>query len=177
MPLQLIPPWAPNLHPLAIHFPIVLVFLACGADIISGVRLRARGVAALAPFLYSLGAVSAAAAYVSGRFASASVFVPGMAHGLVDDHEQWALAATVAFVLVAAARFGVHLRGGPRGRGARLVFAALGLAVVFLVQQAAERGARLVYEQGVGVIPAPVTQPVPAGDAVPSTRVTRLRGP
>ena len=170
MPLQLIPPWVPNPHPLIIHFPIVLVVLACGADIIPAARLRARGVAALAPVLYCLGAVSAAAAYVSGRIAAASVFVPGMAHGLVDDHERWALAATVAFALMAAARFGVHLRGGPWGRGSRLLLAALGLAVIVLVQQAAERGARLVYEQGVGVIPAPVTPPVPVSDALPLTR-------
>ncbi len=170
MPFPLIPPWAPNPHPLVVHFPIVLVILACGVDIILALRLRAHGVAALAPALYLLGAVSAAAAYWSGRLASVSVFVPGMAHGLVDDHERWALAATVAFAVTAAARLGAHLKGGPKGRGTRLLFAALGLAVVFLVQQTAERGARLVYEQGVGVIPAPLTQPDPTGDLAPAPR-------
>lgn len=170
MPFSLIPSWMPNPHPLIVHFPIVLVVLACGVDIILALRLRAHGVAALAPVLYLLGAVSAGAAYWSGRLASASVFVPGMAHGLIDDHERWALAATIAFAITAVARLGAHLKGGPTARGIRLLFAALGVAVVFLVQQSAERGARLVYEQGVGVIPAPVTPPAPVGASAPTPR-------
>ena len=170
MPPQLIPPWAPNLHPMVVHFPIVLVILACGADVVLALARRARGSASVAVGLYLLGAVSAGAAYVSGRFAADTVFIPGMAHGLVDDHGRWALAATLAIVLTAAGRLAVHFGGRSAGRGVRLLFAAAGLIVVLLVQQTAERGARLVYEQGVGVIPGPVTPPPPPGDSAPAPR-------
>ena len=73
-------------------------------------------------------------------------------------------------LLTAAARLAVHLRVRGAGRGVRLLFAAAGLVVVLLVQQTAERGARLVYEQGVGVIPGLVAPPPPAGDSAPAPR-------
>ena len=150
--MQLIPPWAPNIHPMIVHFPIVLVMLAAAADLIHLVRPRARGLEAIVPLLYLLGALSAVSAYVSGRLAATAVFTPGMAHGLVDDHKSWALATMSCFVLVAVLRLGVRFTGRDNSRGARLLFLALGLTVLVLVQQTAERGARLVYEQGVGVI-------------------------
>ena len=40
-------------------------------------------------------------------------------------------------------------------RHVRIGLALAGFVVLLLVQQTAERGARLVYEQGVGVIGAP----------------------
>lgn len=40
-------------------------------------------------------------------------------------------------------------------RGWRFLFATIGVALAVLVQQTVERGARLVYEQGVGVITGP----------------------
>ena len=51
----------------------------------------------------------------------------------------------------------------PDTRATRLLFMALGLAVPVLVQQTAERGARLVYEQGVRVLvgPTPVDFDLP----------------
>jgi len=65
--------------------------------------------------------------------------------------------STIGLVLVAA----VRIAGGRRmriaeGRGVRVLLVALGIGVAIMIQQTAERGARLVYEQGVGVIPGPV---------------------
>ena len=150
--MQLIPPWAPNIHPMIVHFPIVLVILAVAADLIHFMRPRTRGLEAIAPLLYLLGALSAVSAYVSGRLAATAVFTPGMAHGLVGDHEGWALATMSCFVLVAALRLGIRFTRCANTSGTRMLFLALGLAVLVMVQQTAERGARLVYEQGVGVI-------------------------
>ena len=75
-----------------------------------------------------------------------------MAHGLVDDHESWALATMICLVVVAALRLGIRFTRCANTPGTRMLFLALGLAVLVVVQQTAERGARLVYEQGVGVI-------------------------
>lgn len=168
-PMQLIPAWAPNVHPMIVHFPIVVVALAALADLLHLVRPRIRGVDAAATSLYLLGALSAASAYLSGRMAADTVFIPGMAHGLVDEHGIWALATTVSLILLATLRPVGRFVGLPDTRATRVLFMALGLAVLVLVQQTAERGARLVYEQGVGVIvgPSPVDYdlPDPAGAA------------
>jgi uncharacterized membrane protein len=137
---------------MTVHFPIVLVILAVAADLIHVVRPRTRGAEVIAALLYLLGALSAVSAYVSGRLAATTVFTPGMAHGLVDDHESWALATMICFVLVAAFRLGIRFTRSANTPGMRMLFLALGLAVLVVVQQTAERGARLVYEQGVGVI-------------------------
>ena len=145
--MQLIPAWAPNVHPMIVHFPIVLVMLAALADLIHVVRPGMRGPGALAPSLYMLGALASVSAYVSGRVAAATVFIPGMAHGLVDEHHNWALATMISFVVLATLRPVGRLVGLADTRTTRL-----GLAVLVLVQQTAERGARLVYEQGVGVV-------------------------
>lgn len=151
--MSLIPPWAPNVHPVVVHFPIVLVLLAAAADV---ARLLRPGLGAgrLAPALYALGAASAVAAYLTGRSAALEVFIPGMAHPLVDDHGWWALLTTGAVLAVAALRIAAQLLPRPDGTRWRLLFALAGLALAVLVQQTAERGARLVYEQGVGVIGA-----------------------
>lgn len=153
--MQLIPAWAPNIHPMIVHFPIVLVMLAVLADLIHVVRPRMRGAGAAAPALYLLGALSSVSAYVSGRIAAGAVFIPGMAHGLVDEHGNWALATMISFVVLATLRPVGRLVGLTDTRTTRLLFLALGVAVLVLVQQTAERGARLVYEQGVGVVPGP----------------------
>ena len=153
--MQLIPAWAPNVHPMIVHFPIVLVMLAVLGDLLHLLRPQMRGPGAAAPSLYLLGAVSSLSAYVSGRMAAGAVFIPGMAHGLVDEHGSWALATTISFVVLATLRPVGRLMGLADNRATRLLFLSLGLVVLVLVQQTAERGARLVYEQGVGVVPGP----------------------
>ena len=153
--MQLIPAWAPNVHPMIVHFPIVTVVLAVCADLLQLVRPRSPGAAAAASSLYVVGAIASISAYVSGRMAASTVFIPGMAHGLVDEHGTWALGTTISCVILATLRPAGRLLGLEGTRATRLLFLALAFAVLVLVQQTAERGARLVYEQGVGVVAGP----------------------
>jgi uncharacterized membrane protein len=152
--MHLIPSWAPNLHPLVIHFPIVLIFVALLADGVELVHPLA-GLQKTATALYALGAVSALTAVLTGGDASHDVFIPGMAGPLVEDHQHWAIATTIVFIAVALVRGAVQAVGGPGGRRRRVVFFALSVVLAVLVQQTAERGARLVYQQGVGVVAGP----------------------
>lgn len=153
--MHLVPTWAPNVHPMIIHFPIVFVLLAALMDVIHLVRPRG-GLSRGATVLYVLGALSAVAAFLSGRSASLTVFMPGTAPGLVDDHRSWAMATTGALVGLSALRVGSLLWRRTEPARTRVLFVVLGLVVALLVQQTAERGARLVFEQGVGVVPGPV---------------------
>jgi uncharacterized membrane protein len=105
--------------------------------------------------LYLAGAVAAISAVLTGQQAAATVFLPGMAHPLVTSHRSWALATAGYASVLACGRIVASRLGVPRVRLHRVLLLVAGLAGVLLVQQTAERGARLVYEQGVGVIAAP----------------------
>ena len=153
--MSLIPGWAPNLHPLVIHFPIVLLITAVVIDLLDAVFERPAWLGTIATSLYAAGAAEAVAAYLTGVQAAATVFIPGMAHPVVNDHRAWALVTTWYFGIVAVARASAWFAGFPRARSHRVLLLAAGLVGVVLLQQTAERGARLVYQHGVGVIAAP----------------------
>ena len=154
----MIPDWAPNVHPMVVHFPIVLLIMALTADVVYATLRRPNGLAVTVTGLYVAGAIAAGVSLWTGLNPASSVFVPGMAHPLIDDHRMWALATTLTAGALAMVRVTLHLTGRNRPGRALLGLALAGLVVILLMQQTAERGARLVYEQGVGVIPAPVAQ-------------------
>jgi uncharacterized membrane protein len=150
--MPLIPSWAPNFHPLVIHFPIVLVLTAAVIDLVDVAFERLPWLRTAVTTLYVAGAISLIAAFITGRDAGATVLMPGMAYPVLTAHRQWAL-ATTAYCLVLAVLRLVILRGeGGRSRRRRVLLLAIGLVSIVLVQQTAERGARLVYEFGTGVI-------------------------
>jgi uncharacterized membrane protein len=153
--MTLVPGWAPNLHPLIIHFPIALLIAAAMVDLVDALFERPAWLGSGAASLYVAGAAAAVVAYVTGRQAAATVFVPGMAHPIVEDHRAWALLTVWYVGIVAAARLSALLAGFPRARAHRVLLLTAALIGVLFLQQTAERGARLVYEHGVGVIAAP----------------------
>jgi uncharacterized membrane protein len=153
--MSLVPGWAPNLHPLIIHFPIALLIAAAMVDLVDALFERPAWLGVGGTSLYLVGAGAAIVAVVTGRQAAATVFVPGMAHPIVEDHRAWALTTAWYVGIVAAARLTALLGGFPRARTHRVLLLTAALIGVVLLQQTAERGARLVYEHGVGVIAAP----------------------
>lgn len=153
--------WTPNLHAFVVHFPIVLLMTAAAADLLSATLRRPGWLVPMGASLYLAGAIMAFVAFWSGTLAVDTVFLPGMARPLVGDHRRWALATTTVAGAVALMQMAVFMSGAPWNRPRRLALAVAGLLTALLVYQTAERGARLVYEQGVGVIAAPA----PAEDA------------
>ena len=151
MPSYLIPAWAPNLHPLVVHFPIAWLTAALIVDLIALVLPRTAWAETMASVLYPTGAVSAWVTYLSGRQAAATVLTPGMAHALVLDHWNWALATTICFTGIAVVRLVFIYRRTNPSFWTRAALTAVALAGMFLLIQTGERGARLVYEYGVGV--------------------------
>lgn len=105
----------------------------------------------MAGVLYPTGAITAWVTYLSGREAAATVLTPGMAHALVLDHWNWALATTMCFTGVAVIRLVFIVRRKSAPFSARAALAAAAIVGMFLLFQTGERGARLVYEYGVGV--------------------------
>lgn len=172
--MSLIPSWAPNIHPLVIHFPIVLLIAAAVMDLVDALFERPAWLGAAASSLYVAGAASAVAAVLTGIQAGSTVLLPGMAHPQVSDHRSWALITTLYMALAVVIRLAARRTGSPRTRTHRLLLLTVGLIGVVLVQQTAERGARLVYEHGVGVIGAPLSNAQPQGDAAGASIVRTI---
>jgi uncharacterized membrane protein len=155
MPTWLIPSWAPNFHPLVIHFPIVLVIAAAVVDLVDVAFERSVWLKAATTTLYVTAALSLVVAYATGLQAASTVLVPGMAYPVITAHRQWAL-ITMAYCIVVATLRLLVLRGtNGRSRRRRIALLGIGLVAVVLIQQTAERGARLVYEYGTGIVGAP----------------------
>jgi uncharacterized membrane protein len=150
--LNLIPGWAPNVHPLVVHFPIALLITAAGLDL-TGWALRCnRSLRFAATLLYVVGTITTVGAYVTGREAAEVIWQPGMAHAAVKDHWDWAFRTVWFFAILTTARLILlrRRRADPRP----LLVAALtvaGLLGVVLLGETGDRGGRLVYQHGVGI--------------------------
>ncbi len=151
----MLPDWAPNVHPLVVHFPIALLVVAALVDAIAlAVRKTYPWVRASAVGLYALGALGAAVAFLTGRDASDELDLPAQALTTLNAHADWAeylvwFAGLYALVRVVALR-----TDRERRLAVHLPLAALGLVSLFLVQQTAERGGQMVYQYGVAVAAA-----------------------
>lgn len=149
----LVPAWAPNVHPMFVHFPIALLFTGVLIDVVA-MPLPARARETLrhvATVLCCVGAIAALVTYFTGRAASQTVLVPGMAQALVKAHWDWALGTVWYFGGLTTVRLTLLLTSSPLGTrtmAALVVAGGLGLGLLY---ETAARGAELVYEQGVGV--------------------------
>ncbi len=148
--MSLIPAWAPNLHPLVVHFPIALLFAAGAVDLTGLLAPDRKLLRDTATWLYIGGAATAVCAYYSGYTAAqAGVFSPE-ARALVDGHNDWAFAATWLFAFFASLRLAMSYIL-PSPRALRLGAFAITLVGLGALLQTALLGARLVFEQGLGV--------------------------
>jgi uncharacterized membrane protein len=151
--MSLVPAWAPNIHPMLVHFPIALLFTSVLLDLIAyslpgRARVLLRNVGSV---LGVIGAFAALATYLTGRAAAQTVLSPGMAHALVNAHWEWAFWTLWYFAGLAVVRVVVLLTGrasSPRATAALAITGLIGLGLLF---ETADRGAELVYGQGVGV--------------------------
>ena len=170
------PDWAPNAHPLVVHFPVALLVVAALVDAVAlAVRQRHPWVRTSAVGLYALGALGTAAAFLTGRDASDSVDLPAQALPTLNAHADWALYLTWFAGLYALARVAVLRYDRRRRLAVHLPLAALGAVGLFLVQQTAERGGELVYRHGVAVASA-VAAPAAPPDTSVAGRLDVLSG-
>ena len=153
-----LPDWAPNVHPMVIHFPIALLVVAVLVDG-AGVVLRKHiGIRAAAVALFALGALAALAAFFTGDSAADTVRLSAAAQAVLSEHENWATRTVWFFGLFTLARLVLlwfDNKERPWTRGAVHVGAILlGASGLFFLVQTGDRGARMVFEYGVGVAAA-----------------------
>jgi uncharacterized membrane protein len=150
--MNLLADWAPNLHPLLVHFPIALLYAAAAVDLVGcGFRCN-RPLRQAATLLYGLGTGGAIAAYLTGRAASRNIWLPGMAQAVLGQHWDWAWRTVWFFGIVTVVRLVLLRRSRPEPSPALIAALALvGLVGIGLLFETGDRGGRLVYQHGVGV--------------------------
>ncbi|CAN5613958.1 hypothetical protein BH23BAC4_BH23BAC4_06070 [soil metagenome] len=157
--MSLIPEWAPNVHPLVVHFPIALVVVGFLVDMVA-VALRNRTVRFVAAGLYGGAAVGAIAAYFTGLRALETVALPPEAFAVANAHADAGWLAMWILGIYAVIRIGVAWWDRANRLVIHLPLALLGIGCIVAVWMAAGRGAELVFKHGVGVAAVQVEDPL-----------------
>ena len=134
-----------EVHPSIVHYPIALIPVALGADLL-GRLTGSRRLADVGRMLMPVAAATAAVSAVTGLIAQEEVRAEGKAHDLLVTHRNLNLSLTALGTVMAAWRWG--------RREAGTGYLALGLAGVGALGYSAYLGGKMVYEHGVGVKPA-----------------------
>ena len=171
--MSLIPAWAPNLHPLVVHFPIALLFAAGAVDLAGLLAPDRKPLRDTATWLYIGGAATAVFAYYSGYTAAQEGTFSPEIRALVGAHSDRAFVATWLFAFFASLRLAMSYIVRSR-RTLRIGAFAVALVGLGALAQTVLHGARLVFEQGLGVQAVAIAE---AGaermEAAPSERVER----
>lgn len=154
-----IPEWAPSVHPLIVHFPLVLFFIAVFSDLLALVFKR-DWLRWAASGLYVLGAVSALTAFYTGRDAAEQVFLTASANSLLIDHASWAEWTVWFYGLYALGRIVIEWKNFGQIKAVQVLCVVVGAAGLLLVKETGEHGAQLVYQHGVGVSKSVASQKV-----------------
>ena len=138
-----------NLHPLFVHFPIVLLSLFFIIDTTASLVGRINWRHAAGWFLY-LGTAFAGITIISGLIAAKTVPHGEVVHEIMETHEHLA----ILIFLLAATLSIWRLVSNPLPHGSGN-FAFLGLAgfMAVLIVFTADMGGQMVYQYGVSVIP------------------------
>ena len=145
----LLPDWVPNIHPMVVHFPIALLVTAALLDIAALIFRSRVNLARLTTFLFVAGAICMLGVWFSGRSAADSLMVSGDANTILTDHADWATFAVWYFGIYGLLRlvlWRLHFR-----LGLWIPLMVLGIGGIVLIAQTSHLGARMVFEQGVGV--------------------------
>lgn len=147
-----------HIHPMIVHFPIVLVFILAAFDLIAtarGASVTGRtAVGNVSTGLAVLAGLSAVVAYYFGGLALDFAESGGFSSEVAEIHE--GLGETVAIVLAvyAVIRSVLWFRDVRIVRPIGFVFPVLAIAAAGLVTVTASYGGKLVFDLGVNVAKA-----------------------
>ncbi len=152
--MSLLPDWVPNLHPLVIHFPIVLLCAAVLFDFLGLVLRGSPWLSKAALLLFVLGAVGAIAAVVSGHQAVDGLDKSGLLphNALHDLHEHTELGKATAwfFGIYAGLRLILTWWGSMKHASFAVIVFLIGFGGLFLLWETAEHGGKMVYYHNLG---------------------------
>ena len=147
----------PNLHPIAVHFPIVLTLIAFLFSLAAYIRRShalAPQLAATGHFTLWLAAITAATAVLFGWLAFNSVNHDDAGHAAMLLHRAWAIPTAIGLVLLACWDAWKHR--------VNALMPILALALLFLLSGAIAvtgwLGGEVVYRHGIGVLSLPASE-------------------
>lgn len=144
-----------NMHPMFVHYPLVLLPLALVFQAWGALRQR-EDLERVARWLLYVGAVAALAAAGTGLLAEESVEHPEAAHEVIELHETLML-TTAGLAVGLAVLAAIFRKKSPRLIQTVLLVGLLATNVVLVI--GADRGGQLVFEFGVGTKPQPPPAP------------------
>ena len=148
--MSLTPDWAPNIHPIVVHFPIALLSAAVLVDLLGLFMRKSAAIRDTATWLYCAGAGVAILAYFTGSNGADAMRLPAQVSPLVTEHSDWAFRTTWFFAFFASARLAVSYILPPKPIVLASAFALAVGGLVMLVETA-QHGAILVFQHGLGV--------------------------
>ncbi len=142
--------YAPNIHPMVVHFPIAILILAMGLNAFAFFVSEKWWDEKKTTFIYVLGSIAAIVTYFTGRSAADTVFLPTEAQSLLTDHADWALWTVLFFSVYAIIRIALHWFKKLEKKSVQAVAFVLALPGLFFLFETGEYGATMVYGYGVG---------------------------
>lgn len=148
--MSLLPEWAPNIHPMLVHFPIALLVTA---GILNLAEILLPGDwwdERKTTVLYAAGVVSAIFVYFTGQEAADHVFLETAAQPVLTEHADLALWTVWYFAIYVLVRAVGHRLQWIKRKGIRLLMFAAVLPGLFLLYETGDHGAELVFGYGTG---------------------------
>lgn len=143
--------WIPNIHPLVIHFPIVLLLLAVLLHLTALIIWKLPWLRTITLAISIIGFLTLIVTYLSGRQATDSVSIPTVAINTLSKHADLALLTLIYFGVLTVLHLGIKFLKFYNKKSISSILFGLGLLGLVLVVKTADLGGQLVYKYGVGV--------------------------
>ena len=147
----MLPIWAPNVHPLIIHFPIGLLITAVIIHVVTILIKDKPWVESTVNLLYIIGTFFTGVAYLTGRDAADNIKFPTEAFPVVSRHADLALWTLCLFGLLTILRVFFRWKKVHLILPYRLTMVILAITACGFLFRTGEFGARLVFGHGVGI--------------------------
>lgn len=148
--MWLLPEWAPNLHPVLVHFPLALLLFAALMDLLSFFIPNDWWDEKKTTVTYLVGAVFTVLVFFTGQQAADAIQIPKSAYHAVGEHAGWAQWTVWFFGIYAVVRLMLSIRGSMKNKPVHMVMFAVSLIGMFLLYETGEHGAKLVFGHGLG---------------------------
>ena len=149
-----------HIHPILVHFPIVLIYMLVAIDLVALVGgsavTRRSGAGTISTFVALAAGVFAIGTWFFGGLALDHAEAAGFSSDIAEIHESLGAITAFAFLIWGLVRLAFWMRN----RDMRVVTIAIPLIEVcgaFLVSTTAYYGGLLVYELGVNVAKTAIT--------------------
>lgn len=148
--MSILPEWAPNIHPMLVHFPLAILFFAALMDLLTFFLDKKWWDEKKTAVTYLIGAAAAVVVYFTGGMAADSLDIPKIAYHAVGAHAGWAEWTVWFFGIYAILRIILSALGKFENARVHGLFFVLSFVGLFFLYETGEHGANLVFNYGLG---------------------------